>query len=851
MRMAVVKGGDTCSFSCSYVTEGAELYATGSSHAIKILYKILIILTLRRKIDLVMITIKIKNFDFKRLRNIIVMSAVCLISIVYVSQLYAEGCPSGMIAYWEMEEDATGEGFSGYPDKSGYANRGLCSGSCPAITSDTPEGAVNNGQNFNGSNTGIEIAANTVFDFGSSDSFSIELWFQRQSVSTREVLMGRYSHSSSMNWWVGIEPTGRVAFSLTSSSGESGLLRSRTQKVITNGVWHHVVAVRTNDQNRLYVDGKLEDSQDVIYNGDFASLQPLTIGYLDNDVPAYHFGGFMDEVTTYNTALTENEIRMHYYLSRGYCEVNDTPVKIMPLGDSITYDSRTGEDRPDAERTGYRWPLWLWLENASYWVDFVGSEKAGADIVPPFDGDNAGFPGIQISQLAVLLDTGVNQFPEPDVTVTSGPYLQSHPTDVALLHIGTNGLAADTTGMEKILNEIDEYSKHITVILARIISRIGGSPETTAFNIMVENMVINRINENGDKIIIVDMEDGAGIIYDLIANGGDMNDALHPDNVVDPFVVDSGYGKMADVWFASLQEILPQSSPPVIVSTPDTHINPGALYRYQIQSAGNPGPVVTVSEPSPAPANFNFDMENNLITWVPGVSSSDMDVMIEATNWVGTDIQRFTILVNDAPVINTIPDQTIEEGGSFAVIDLDVYVNDPEHPDAEIAWAYSGNNNLTINIADRKVSIIITDSNWYGSESITFRATDPGGLFAEDITVFEVRNINDTPLISDNVPITVKKNMPFSIGFDALTVVDPDNVYPDDFSIKTYGGGNYTVSENIITPSNGFVGEINVPVSVNDGMDESNIRNVSVSVNDNSNESESSASLCFIDTIRN
>ena len=70
-------------------------------------------------------------------------------------------------------------------------------------------------------------------------------------------------------------------------------------------------------------------------------------------------------------------------------------------------------------------------------------------------------------------------------------------------------------------------------------------------------MANNRI-ANGDKIILVDMENDADIIYELTANGGDMNDNLHPDLAVDPFIVDSGYGKMADVWFASLEDILPQ-----------------------------------------------------------------------------------------------------------------------------------------------------------------------------------------------------------------------------------------------------------------------------------------------------
>ncbi len=74
-----------------------------------------------------------------------------------------------------------------------------------------------------------------------------------------------------------------------------------------------------------------------------------------------------------------------------------------------------------------------------------------------------------------------------------------NPADVILLHIGTNGLPANADGVESILEEIDLYSENITVVLARIIKRVGDSGTTHTFNEAVEDMAGLRIAD-GDKI---------------------------------------------------------------------------------------------------------------------------------------------------------------------------------------------------------------------------------------------------------------------------------------------------------------------------------------------------------------
>ena len=621
----------------------------------------------------------------------------------------SEYCPLGMISYWQMEEDAAQSGFLGYLDETEFANIGVCSGTCPVITT---AGMVNNAQEFNGTSSGIRVAASTVYDWGNTDSFGIELWMRRGTgISSREILIGRDDSTTSMQWYIGIEASGEAVFFVRASNGSSQVLTGT--KRLDNGIWHHIYAVRDGNLNRLFVDGQEEAALATVFTAGFESTVPVTVGYLnENDVPTFHYNGLIDEVAIYDRHLDERFRQAHYYLSNGYCSQYDNPVAIMPLGDSITYDDYVGDTRPTSERIAYRKTLWESLDADEYWFDFVGSLVAGNSFSPPFDPDNEGHPG----------------FRDADIASQVYAYLSGKPADVVLLHIGTNNLENDPNyndpnNVENILDEIDRFDENITVLLARIIERVGDDGRTNAFNDAVETMADSRIAD-GDKIVMVDMEDGAGLDYTI---GVDMIDTLHPNA--------SGYDKMADKWFWSLETILLQYAPPEIV---------------------------------------------------------------------------------------TIPNQTIDEGSQFTDISLDAYVDDHDDPDSDIVWTCSGNSALSLNIVNRVVSISINDEEWNSSETITFRATDPGGLFNEHDVTFTVNAQNDQPLIHGSEALSTDKNVALVLTLGVLTVVDPDNTYPDDFSLTVYEGANYTRTGITITPDLDFVGTLTVPVSVNDGQIESN-----------------------------
>jgi hypothetical protein len=118
--------------------------------------------------------------------------------------------------------------------------------------------------------------------------------------------------------------------------------------------------------------------------------------------------------------------------------------------------------------------------------------------------------------------------------------------------------------------------------------------------------------------------------------------------------------------------------------------------------------------------------------------------------------------LNIAPVVTDIPDQTIEEGATFATINLDDYVSDVDNTDTEMTWTHTGETDLNVSIVDRVATITTPDADWFGSELITFTATDPGLLFDEDSATFTVTGLNDAPVVSDIPDQTIVEGASFT-----------------------------------------------------------------------------------------
>jgi lysophospholipase L1-like esterase len=179
---------------------------------------------------------------------------------------------------------------------------------------------------------------------------------------------------------------------------------------------------------------------------------------------------------------------------------------------------------------------------------------------------------------------------------------------------------------------------------------------------------------------------------------------------------------------------------------------------------------------------------------------------------------------NSAPVPTQIPNQITTEGNNFPSISLDNFITDAENADSLISWTVQSEpQNLTVTINGSRQAIVCPiDSDWYGTENITFIATDmgktvPGLKKSASITVtFTVEPVNDPPVIlsQTRIPATVEETS-VSFSIDDLQVQDIDNP-ASDLTVQALSGLNYTYSSNTITPALNFFGELTVNIKVND-----------------------------------
>ncbi|NOR44244.1 MAG: T9SS type A sorting domain-containing protein, partial [Candidatus Delongbacteria bacterium] len=113
-------------------------------------------------------------------------------------------------------------------------------------------------------------------------------------------------------------------------------------------------------------------------------------------------------------------------------------------------------------------------------------------------------------------------------------------------------------------------------------------------------------------------------------------------------------------------------------------------------------------------------------------------------------------------------------------------------------------------------NIITPDSNYYGDLTVTVTVNDGVAKLASapyDLTV-TINPVNDAPVITGQMVLSVVEEKPLEIVVDSLIVTDPDN---DTFTLTVLDSANYSISGNTITSDVGFLGDLSVYVQVDDG----------------------------------
>jgi len=167
-------------------------------------------------------------------------------------------------------------------------------------------------------------------------------------------------------------------------------------------------------------------------------------------------------------------------------------------------------------------------------------------------------------------------------------------------------------------------------------------------------------------------------------------------------------------------------------------------------------------------------LSNKVGDTVVTVTVTDLETQLGADDEI-TVTKDFTITVtpeNDAPTISDISDVDFDEDTSLT-ISLDQYVDDIDNIDEQITWT-AVSTDLTVEIVNR-VATITAPLDWDEQETITFRAADLEGLFAEDSLLISVNSINDAPVVDDIQDQQFDEDTVMEIDLNAY-VNDPDNL---------------------------------------------------------------------------
>jgi gliding motility-associated-like protein len=116
------------------------------------------------------------------------------------------------------------------------------------------------------------------------------------------------------------------------------------------------------------------------------------------------------------------------------------------------------------------------------------------------------------------------------------------------------------------------------------------------------------------------------------------------------------------------------------------------------------------------------------------------------------------------------------------------------------------------------------------------------------ITISVAPPQNVPPTISGQTAIKTPKGTTVKIDFKNLIVVDPDDQYPEGFTLNLSPGSNYALSGTTVSPEAGFVGTLIVPTTVNDGNSNSNSFGLKISVVDQSTGPAPESSLPYFVT---
>jgi uncharacterized delta-60 repeat protein len=215
----------------------------------------------------------------------------------------------------------------------------------------------------------------------------------------------------------------------------------------------------------------------------------------------------------------------------------------------------------------------------------------------------------------------------------------------------------------------------------------------------------------------------------------------------------------------------------------------------------------TIDSQTVIPQENYFGALSLQVRFNDGVDSSDV-----------YQVSAEVLSVNDIPQLLGFNTISIIEDNTYNLSKDDFEIADPDTEIGQISFSVLEGLNYTVEEQE-----IIPALNYFGMLNLQVTFTD--GLAISEVyqIQLEVTPINDAPaLLGLTNDIAFGYNTSYELTVADLAIQDPDNSDGADFEIRLFDGENYTLEGTTITPTDGFIGDLIIGASVNDGALESN-----------------------------
>lgn len=201
--------------------------------------------------------------------------------------------------------------------------------------------------------------------------------------------------------------------------------------------------------------------------------------------------------------------------------------------------------------------------------------------------------------------------------------------------------------------------------------------------------------------------------------------------------------------------VIPVNDPPSISGVPNLVVHYDYDYIFDLSSyiSDRDNELIDLDIFTSDPEHIKFDKNNKMtmiINYPKNMTGLIMPVTITVSDGLVSSWQLIEVTISDdfPPEIRlNLPDIVFDEDAVMLnVFDLDNFFFDLDGDALYYSYGYT---NIIVTIdSDDKTVDFSAEHNWYGIETVTFRAEDPFGALAEDLIVVTVIPVNDAPNIT-------------------------------------------------------------------------------------------------------